>query len=136
MKAPESLGKVELELLQLIEKLQPASVRTLVDHLAESSGQARTTVLTMVERLRRKGYVQRRKVGGVYHYSPRVPVTQLLQRLVADFVSRMLGGSVSPVVAYLQEAEQIDAAELAELKSLVDQLESRQSGRKLPEDHS
>lgn len=129
MSEKESLGKVELELLQLVEKLQPASVRTLVEHLADSTGLARTTVLTMLERLRRKGFLSRRKIKGTNHYSPRVSVTALLQRLVGDFVQRMLGGSVSPVVAYLQDAEQIDAADLAELKSLVKQLEDRQASQ-------
>ncbi|HEY1068599.1 MAG TPA: BlaI/MecI/CopY family transcriptional regulator [Pirellulales bacterium] len=121
----ESLGKVELEILQLVEQLQPVSVRALVDQLAESSGQARTTLLTTLERLRAKGYVTRRKLKGVNHYSTRVPVTQVLQRLVGDFVQRMLGGSVSPFVAYLQRAEGIDPAELAELKTLVQKLEDR-----------
>lgn len=122
----ESLGKVELELLQAVGRLQPVSVRTLVDHFAPTSGQARTTILTMVERLRRKGYLSRKKVSGVNHYSPRVSVSALLQRLVGDFVKQMLGGSVSPFVAYLQESEKVDDIELAQLKSLVSELEARQ----------
>ncbi|ADB18349.1 transcriptional repressor, CopY family [Pirellula staleyi DSM 6068] len=133
----DSLGKVELEILQLIDKLQPVTVRTLVDHLAESSGQARTTILTVVERIRKKGFVSRRKIGGVFHYSPRIPVTQLLQRLVTDFVSNVLGGSVSPVVAYLQKTQQVDPAELAELRAIVEQLESQQhlSNKASPSSH-
>jgi hypothetical protein len=39
----------------------------------------------------------------------------------------MLGGSVSPVVAYLQDANTINATELAELKQLVQQLEDQQA---------
>ena len=127
MTAKESLGKAELELLQLVEKLQPAAVRTLVEHLAESSGLARTTVITMLERLRRKGFLTRRKIQGMNHYSPRVSVPALMQRLVGDFIQKMLGGSVSPVVAYLQDANTINATELAELKQLVQQLEDQQA---------
>ena len=126
MKTPEPLGRVELELLQMIDRLQPASIRTLVDEAAGSSGHARTTIQTMAERLRKKGYVTRRKIGGVNHYLPRVPVTELLQRLVGDFVQQTLGGSVSPFVSYLQGVERVDETELAELKALVRDLESRQ----------
>lgn len=126
MKTPEPLGRVELELLQMIDRLQPASIRTLVDEAAENSGHARTTIQTMAERLRKKGYVTRRKIGGVNHYLPRVPVTELLQRLVGDFVQQTLGGSVSPFVSYLQGVERVDETELAELKALVRDLESRQ----------
>lgn len=125
----ESLGKVELELLQAVDKLQPVSVRALADHLAAGAGPARTTVLTVLERLRKKGFLSRRKVDGVNHYSPRTAVAPLLQRLVGDFVRQMLGGSVSPFVAYLQNAERIAPEELAELKQLVERLESQPQPR-------
>lgn len=127
MTSQESLGKVELELLQRVAERQPVTVRALADELSEGSGQARTTVLTMLERLRRKGFLSRRKIKGVNHYSTRVSVAELLQRLVGDFVQRMLGGSVSPFVSYLQDQREVDAAELEQLKQLVRQLESRQS---------
>lgn len=132
MAGRESLGKVELQLLQLVERLQPVSVRTIADELADSTGQARTTVLTTLERLRRKGYLSRKKINGVNHYCPRVKIGELLPRLVADFVQQMLGGSVSPVVAYLQDQKGMDPAELARLKSLVQELESRQDATESP----
>ena len=122
----KSLGKVELELLQAVDQLQPVSVRALADHLAESSGQARTTVLTMLERLRRKGFVSRRKIKGINHYYPRVAITDVLPRVVSEFVREMLGGAVSPVVAYLQD-KKLEPEELAKLKNLVEELEQEQS---------
>ena len=83
-------------------------------------------VLTTLERLRHKGYLTRTKIGGVNHYRTRVSVSDLLPHLVNDFVHRMLGGSVSPFVAYLQETRKIDPAELAQLKALVEELELQQ----------
>lgn len=121
------LGKVELEILQAVEELQPVSVRTLAEHLADKTGQARTTILTTLERLRAKGCVTRRSIKGVNHYAPRVSVSELLPRLVGDFVQKMLGGSVSPVVAYLQDQKEVDPAELAQLKALVEELEAKQA---------
>lgn len=126
MAKQKSLGKVELELLQAVERLKPVSVRTLAEHLAESSGQARTTVLTMLERLRRKGFLTRRKIKGVNHYSPRVAVADVLPGVVSDFVQDMLGGAVSPVVAYLQD-KQLEPEDVAQLKTLIEQLEGKDS---------
>ncbi|MEZ6087893.1 MAG: BlaI/MecI/CopY family transcriptional regulator [Pirellulaceae bacterium] len=126
MAEQESLGKVELSLLQAVADLEPVSVRALAEHVAKTSGQARTTILTTLERLRQKGYLTRKKIGGVNHYRTRVSVSDLLPRLVSDFVHRMLGGSVSPFVAYLQESREIDPAELAQLKALVEELELQQ----------
>ncbi|QDU77960.1 Penicillinase repressor [Bremerella volcania] len=122
----KTLGKVELDLLQAVDQLQPVSVRTLAEHLASRTGQARTTVLTTLERLRKKGYLSRRSIKGVNHYSTRQSVTEILPRLVGEFVHKMLGGSVSPVVAYLQDRN-LDAEELEQLKALVEELQARQS---------
>ena len=118
------LGQVEMELLQAVERLQPVSVRALAEHLAETTGQARTTVLTMLERLRTKGYLSRKKIKNVNHYSTRVAMKDILPQLVADFVQRTLGGAVSPVVAYLQNKETLSREEIQELKALVNELES------------
>ena len=116
-----------MELLQAVERLQPVSVRALAEHLAETTGQARTTVLTMLERLRTKGYLSRKKIKNVNHYSTRVAMKDILPQLVADFVQRTLGGAVSPVVAYLQNKETLSREEIQELKALVNELESTDS---------
>lgn len=119
---------MELELLQAVGRLQPVTVRGVVDHVAEKTGQARTTVLTTLERLRKKGYLSRRKIDGVNHYSTNTPVSELLRTLVGDFVAQVLGGSISPFAAYLAESGEVSPDEVEELKSLVSDLESRQKG--------
>ncbi len=60
----EPLGRLELEVLQYIADHHPISVREVAAHFAETSGQARTTLLTVMERLRAKGYLKRRKAAG------------------------------------------------------------------------
>jgi predicted transcriptional regulator len=132
MPKPESLGRVELDVLRLVAEHHPLTVREAAEKLADTSGQARTTVLTVLERLRKKGYLTRRKVGGVNRYSPRVAMTQLVQSLIGDFVQGVLGGSVSPFVAYLGKQTEFEPEELDELKRLVRELESRDSASKDP----
>src|SRR5438128_54326 len=95
------VGEQELEVLQFVTDHAPIAGREVAERFAEERGLARTTVLTVIERLRKKGFLSRRRREGVYHYSPRVSKVELLQGLVGEFVQRTLGGSVSPVVAYL-----------------------------------
>ena len=130
MPKPESLGRVELDVLRLVAEHHPLTVREAAEKLADTSGQARTTVLTVLERLRKKGYLTRRKASGVNRYSPRVAMTQLVQSLIGDFVQGVLGGSVSPFVAYLGKQTEFEPEELDELKRLVRELESRDSASK------
>ena len=101
------------------------TVGEVADYFAQTSGQARTTILTIMERLRKKGHLSRKKIGGVYRYSPKVAKDDLLQRLVKTFVETTLGGSVSPVVAYLSEDGPVSDEDLDQLKKLVRDLESR-----------
>ena len=119
------IGKAELELLTFIHDHHPATVRDAADHLAQTRGIVRTTVLNMMSRLVAKGYLTRKRIDGVYRYSPRIPRTSLLQNLVRDFIHTALGGSVSPFVAYLSTDANLSDEELAELKLLLHDLERR-----------
>jgi len=124
----ETIGREEMQVLRYVAGNQPVSVREVADHSAIASGKARTTVLTVMERLRAKGYLVRRKKGGVYRYSPRRSQADVLRSLVADFVRQALGGSVSPFVAYLAEDANLDDEQVQELGRLVADLEARRAG--------
>jgi len=119
----KTLGRVELEMLQYIDANQPVTVRQVADHWSEHYGQARTTVLTVIDRLKEKGFVTRKKVDGIFQYSTKKTSASVLQTLVSDFVSGTLGGSLAPFVAYLNAAKNVDPQELADLKKIVQDLE-------------
>jgi predicted transcriptional regulator len=121
----ETIGREEMQVLRYVADRHPVSVREVAEHVAATSGKARTTVLTVMERLREKGYLVRRRKGGVYRYSPRRSQSDVLKSLVADFVREALGGSVSPFVAYLAEEAELSDAQVRELAGLVSELEAR-----------
>jgi predicted transcriptional regulator len=123
-----SLGQAEWEILRYVIEHHPATVREVADHAAETRGQARTTILTVMERLRKKGYLARRKCDGVYQYSPKVPVSEILQNFVTQFVETTLHGTISPFFAYLSKTADVSDKELDELKQLVNDLESQRKG--------
>jgi len=125
-KAP--LGSTEIEILRYISDHYPISVGQAAGHVAQTTGQARTTVLTIMERLRRKGYLTRKRVGGVYRYLPKIPKHELLHGLVKTFVDTTLGGSVSPFVTFLSEGGPISRGDMEVLKRLVHDMENRRKG--------
>jgi predicted transcriptional regulator len=77
----------------------------------------------MMERLRKKGYLNRRLAGGVYRYTARASSDELTQGAIHRFVERNLGGSVAPFVAYLTESAALSDEELKELQDLVARLQ-------------
>lgn len=117
------LGEQELEILRYVTEHAPISVRDAADRFGEARGLARTTILTVMERLRKKGYLSRRKVEGIYVYSPVISQSQLLQGLVRSFVEKTLGGSLTPFVAYLAESKRLSPKEIAALRALMEEPE-------------
>jgi len=120
------LGDQELELLRFITEHAPITVREAVESYGEDRGLARTTILTMMERLRAKGYLTRSEQGAANEYSPRLSRSELMRGVVRGFVEKTLGGTLSPFVAYLTENAAVSPEELEDLKRLVDELESRE----------
>lgn len=120
MNKPASLGDQELSLLRYVTDHAPITVREVADRFGEEQGLARTTILTMMERLRKKNYLVRLKDQGSFQYRPVVAKTELMQTLVQDFVEKTLGGSLSPFVAYLTEAKGLTEREMADLRKLIE----------------
>jgi predicted transcriptional regulator len=120
-----SIGDQELALLQHIDDGATASVGEVAADFGEPRGLARSTVLTMMERLRAKGYLRRRQVKGMYRYSTATGAAEAVRSAVGSFVEKTLSGSVSPFVAWMSEHAEVSDEELAELEALVAQLQSR-----------
>ncbi|MEZ0326926.1 MAG: BlaI/MecI/CopY family transcriptional regulator [Fimbriimonas sp.] len=121
---PRTLGEQELVALQMVRERAPISVGEMAKEFGEPRGLARTTVLTMMERLRQKGYLQRVKAGNVFQYSPKRESEEAMKGLVADFVRRSLGGSLTPFVSYLVDSGELSTAEINQLKRLVESVEN------------
>ncbi|SEM29931.1 Predicted transcriptional regulator [Luteibacter sp. UNCMF331Sha3.1] len=121
----KTIGDQELALLQYIEEAPKSSVAEVCAGYGEARGLARSTVLTMMERLRTKGYLVRRRIDGSYRYSATNGTGEVMTGAVARFVEKTLQGSVSPFVAWMSERGKVSDSELAELEALVDTLQRR-----------
>ena len=119
----KSIGDQELALLRFVADRQHTTVAQAVEGFGQPRGLARSTVLTMMERLRKKGHLRRRQVDGIYQYAPRTAPGAAVRQAVQTFVDRTLGGSITPFVAYLAERERLSDDELAELETLLAQLQ-------------
>jgi predicted transcriptional regulator len=120
------IGEQELALLRHIADRGSVTVAEAVDEFGAARGLARSTVLTMMERLRRKRHLTRRLTDGVYRYRALASSADLLKSAVQRFVERNLDGSVSPFLAYLSEAGSVSDDELRELEDLVARLQTSQ----------
>ncbi len=119
----KSIGRAEMEVLRYISDQQSASVSEVADHLAKTKGQTRNTAHNMMERLRIKGYLRREKLDGVFRYFPSEARGALLENMVEDFVQTVLGGQISPIVAYLTQKGTASESELDQIRQILDSME-------------
>ena len=127
----KSIGKSEWKVMEYILDRFPVTVREVATYMAETRGLARTSVLTVMERLRKKGHLKRQKKAGVWVYSPMVSKEALLRQSVKEFVETRLQGTLSPFMAYLTEEAALTEQDIVELRKLIADLDQKpQRGRR------
>jgi predicted transcriptional regulator len=113
-------GKLELRVLDALWKRgSDASVR---DVHADFPNTAYTTVMTTLDRLHRKGVLDRVKAGRAFLYRPRYTADELRLGLAADALGAIFDPAVAPrpILSFLVDAvSRRDKALLDELERLV-----------------
>lgn len=95
---------LELECLKVLWSLGQGNVHDVRHALSERRALAYTTVMTLLERLVRKGGVSRRKVGRSFVYSPLLDRECLRRAAVRELVESFFDSSEQSLVAYLNHA--------------------------------
>lgn len=97
------LAPLELECMNVLWPMGEATVRAIKDQLASRRARAYTTIMTIMDRLARKGVVERRKAGRAYIYRARLAATDARSQALAQIVNNFFGGSKEALLAHLNE---------------------------------
>ncbi len=120
------LGELELTVLKTIWEHQPCTVQQVAGVLARQRRRARTTVLTVMQRLHAKGFLSRRKVGRVFKYSSTEERSKVMSRLIGQFLDKVLDGSAAPFVTYLTQTESLSDKQIDVLQKIARELEQKE----------
>jgi predicted transcriptional regulator len=112
--------ELELEILKVLWRGGEMRVRQVRSALAPRRELAYTSVMTIMNIMVDKGYLRRRRRGIGYAYRPRVTQKATTRRMLRDLMDRAFGGSPAAVMLNLLESAELDEAEIAELRSLLD----------------
>lgn len=117
-----ALGALERQILEGLWALgREASVRDLLQSLDGTP--AYTTVMTTLDRLFKKGLLERRRDGRAFRYRPRVTPDQLRQGVASDVIDGLLGSgpaAARPILSTFVDAiGERDHALLDELEGLI-----------------
>lgn len=118
---------LELEILKIVWREPHVPVRHVRDALAGGRDLAYTSVMTIMNIMVDKGYLNRVKDGNGYVYEPAVSRESTTKRMLRDTVNRLFDGSVSAAVVHLLDEGELNDAELKELRKLVRGKKEKQS---------
>lgn len=116
-KTSEQLTPVELDIMQVLWEIGPATVHSVQQRLPREA--AYTTVQTMLNVLLRKGKVRRTLKDRAYVYKPVVTRRQIVSQAIGDIVDRLFGGSPEELVMSMVETKHLTPARLEKLKGLL-----------------
>jgi BlaI family transcriptional regulator, penicillinase repressor len=95
------LAPLELDCMNTLWPVGQATVREIRDLLAPRRPRAYTTIMTIMDRLARKGIVERKKVGRAYIYRPNLTAEEARSQALGQVVDNYFGGSKEALIAQL-----------------------------------
>lgn len=93
------LAPLELDCMNTLWPIGEGTVREIRDRLAERRPRAYTTIMTIMDRLARKGVVERRKVGRAYFYRANLSAEEARAQALRQVVENFFGGSIEALLA-------------------------------------
>lgn len=126
------LGRLEMAVMEHVWKTGQVDVKATHVAIGMDRGITANTIQSTLERLWRKGLLEREKQGHAYVYSARLTRDEFGGRILRDVVTDVLGGVTAPIlVAFVDVAERAGAEDLLRLEKLVaDRLSNRRRGGK------
>jgi BlaI family transcriptional regulator, penicillinase repressor len=126
------VSDAELEVLKELWASGPATVRDVAAALRKRRRRlAYNTVLTLLSRLREKGYVAADRRDTAHLFRAVVTRDDLLGTSLAALAERVCDGTASPLVLALVRGQRFSADEIAHFRKLLDELTPKaDKGRK------
>lgn len=98
---------LELQCLKALWELGEANVKDVRRILTGDRKLAYTTVMTVLDRLERRGGVRRRKIGRSFVYTPTLTRDSLRRLALKQFVDSFFDGSTNSLKDYLDATETV-----------------------------
>ena len=123
--AVPKLTKLEMQVMDALWTMGPASVREIQESFPAKDRPAYTTVQTLVYRLETKKAIRRvKKIGNAHIFEAAVSRAGAQHRLIDELLS-FFGGRSQPVMVRLIETGQLTLADVKEAEQLLRDMEKK-----------
>ena len=119
-----AMSDAEREVLKVLWDRGPLAVRDVLVRLTELGQEwTRSTVITLLQRLEKKGYVASDRSGFAFVFRPLVSREDEMHARLSNLAGELCDGEALPLVLAFAERHQFSAAELDKFRKMIDKLE-------------
>ncbi len=117
----------ELDILAVLWRLGPSTVREVHEDLGKDSGY--TTTLKQMQLMTEKGLLRRSERFRSHVYEAGIPKEQTQMQIAGDLLKRAFDGSAKSLVLGALSAQPASEAELHEIRRMLDEFEKGKGSR-------
>jgi predicted transcriptional regulator len=117
----------ELDILNALWRLGPATVREVHEALGKDSGY--TTTLKQMQLMTDKGLLKRSERFRSHVYEAAEPKEQTQKKIAGDLLKRAFDGSAKSLLLGALSAQRASEAEVKEIRRMLDQYETQRGKR-------
>ncbi len=122
---PSPFGELEEKIMEVLWKNGSGTVREVKENLKEDL--AHTTVMTILDRLYKKGYLKRKKEGRGYRYFPVVSKKEFEKIITEKVLKELLKANPEATLAAFEGAvESLSKEEIERLKKIIEKKSSEE----------
>lgn len=119
----QELTRGEEEVMQILWEIESGSVNDIIARMKEPKPKY-TTVATFVKILENKGFVGHEAKGKSFIYFPQVAREEYAKRHVTSMLSTYFGGSISQLVSFFSQHEDISSQEMTEILEIMERVKN------------
>jgi len=127
-KSIDALGELQKCVMETIWELGEATVGQVRDRLNREPPPAYTTILSVMQKLEKAGWLTHRASGRSYVYLPTRSRDEAGTTTLRTFIDRVFRGDALLLFQHLLEDEELSDQDLSALKKMLDQ-KRRKEGR-------
>jgi predicted transcriptional regulator len=120
---PPKPSSGELEILRVLWKRGPSTVREVWSELRATRETGYTTVLKLMQIMAQKGLVRRDETQRAHTYEPTLTDEEAQRTFVGDLLDRVFSGSAHRLLLRALETRPVEKDELDEIRALLEEYE-------------
>ena len=115
----EKLTKQEEEVMLQVWRLNNCTIKDILQQLEEPKPPY-TTIASVMNNLKRKGYLVAKQHGLVYHFTPKIAQTDYKAEFMSNFVGNYFKNSFREMVSFFATKDKISPEDLRDIISEIE----------------